>query len=153
MAAANTPSVQPIFTRQGEVSCNSGAFGTANMSFGALVTATGDYTGVSASHIKVFTADENNGGYLQRLRFKSKGTNTASVARIYLNNGGAQTVANNNAFFGEQSLPATTATATGATLDIDYPMNIALNPGFQVWVGLGTTVAAGWICTPVGGRY
>ena len=152
MAAANTPSIQPIFTRQGEVSANSGAYSTAAFA-GTLTTATADFTGVSANHQEVFRADENNGGYVQRLRFKSIGTNVASVARIYINNGGAQTVAVNNNLIGEQSLPATTLNNAGSTIDIDYPLNIALNPGFRIWVGLGTTVAAGWKCTAIGGRY
>lgn len=146
------PNQQPIFTRQGDVSSNAGVVLTANMSTVAL-TATADYTGVSANHKLVFTADATNGGFVQRLRFKAVGTNTASVARIYINNGGDQTIAKNNAFFGEQSLPATTAIATAGTVDIDYPMNIAINPGFRIYVGLGTTVAAGWSVVPIAGAY
>lgn len=142
----------PIFSRQGEVSSNTGVATTAAMAQ-TITTATADYTGVSANHKKVFTADATNGGFVQRLRFKAIGTNVASVARIYLNNGGINTVAANNSFYGEQSLPATTAINTASTVDIDYPMNIALNPGFTVWVGLGTTVAAGWVVTAIGGEY
>jgi hypothetical protein len=60
---------------------------------------------------------------------------------------------NNNYFYGELSLPATTASATAATVDIDYPMNFALPPGYRIIVGLGTTVAAGWQCLAIGGQY
>lgn len=147
------PNQQPIFTRQGEISTNNGITSTANMSFSPLLTATGDFSGISANHKIVFTADPTNGSFVQRLRFKAIGTNVATVARIYINNGGSQLIANNNSFFGEQSLPATTLINTAGTIDVDYPMNIALNPGFRIFVGLGTTVAAGWICTPVGGLY
>jgi hypothetical protein len=56
-------------------------------------------------------------------------------------------------FYGEVSLPATTATATAATPDIDYAINEALGPGDQVYVGLGTAVAAGWAVTPIAGAY
>jgi len=59
----------------------------------------------------------------------------------------------NNWLFGEVSLPVTTATATAATVDIDYPMNFALPPGFKVLAGLGTTVAAGWALTAIAGKY
>lgn len=138
----------PIYSRVGDVSRD----GTTGMATD-LTTATGDYTGVSANHVLVFTADSTNGGYVQRLRFQAKGTNTASVARIYINNGSANTTASNNSFYGQQSLPGTTATNTGATTEIDYPMNFALNPGFRIYVGLGTTVAAGWVCTAIGGKY
>ena len=138
----------PIYSRTGDVSSN----GTTGMATD-ITTATGDYTGASANHILVFTADATNGGYVSRLRFQAKGTNTASVARIYLNNGSANTTAANNSFYGQQSLPGTTATNTGATTEIDYPMNLALNPGFRIYVGVGTTVAAGWVCTAIGGKY
>ena len=143
--AANT---DPVYSRVGDVSSN----GTTGMATD-ITTATGDYTGVSANHVLVFTADSTNGGYVQRLRFQAKGTNTASVARIYLNNGSANTTATNNSFYGQQSLPGTTATNTAATTEIDYPMNIALPAGFRIYVGLGTTVAAGWVCVAVGGKY
>jgi hypothetical protein len=60
---------------------------------------------------------------------------------------------NNNFFYGEVSLPATTATQTAATTDIDYPINLALPPSYHVLVGLGTTVSAGWTVTAIGGKY
>lgn len=140
--------VDPIYSKAGSVS-KDGSTGMAD----ALVTATGDYTGVSANHKLVFTADATNGSYIQRLRFKATGTNTASVARIYLNNGSTNTTATNNSFYGEVSLPGTTAINTAATTDIDYPMNFALPAGFRIYVGLGTTVAASWVCTGIGGNY
>ena len=143
--AANT---SPIYTLLGDVSSN----GTTGMATG-MVTATGDYTGVSANHVLVFTADATNGGFVQRLRFTAAGSNTASVARIYLNNGSTNTSASNNSLFGQCSLPATTAINTAATAEVEYPMNIALNPGFRIYVGLGTTVAASWVCVAVGGKY
>lgn len=143
--AANT---DPIYSRLGDVSSNS-----ATSMATTITTATGDYTGASANHVLVFTADSTNGGFIARLRFKAVGTNVATVARIYLNNGSTNTTAANNSFYGEQSLPATTATNTAATIDVDYPMNFALPPGFRVYVGVATTVAAGWVCTPIAGEY
>lgn len=138
----------PIYSRRGQVAAN----GTTGMAT-SITTATGDYTGASANHVLVFTADATNGSFVQRLRFKALGTNTASVARIYLNNGSANTTAANNSFYGELSLPATTAINTAATIDIDYPMNVALPAGFRIYVGVATTVAAGWVVTPVAGDY
>ena len=144
--AANTA---PIYSITGDQSVNDGT--TMPSTF---TTAAADYTGATATHNKlVFTADATNGGFIQRLRFKAIGTNTASVARIFINNGSANTTAANNAFYGEVSLPATTAIATAATIEIDYPMNFALKAGFTIYVGLGTTVAAGWVCVAIGGQY
>lgn len=140
--------VNPIFSISGDVSSN----GTTGMA-PTLTTAAADYDGTGANNSLVFTADATNGGYIKSLRFKAKGSNTASVARIFLNNGSTNGTAGNNSFFGEISLPATTAIATAATMDVDYPMEIALPAGFRIYVGLGTTVAAGWVVTPVGGKY
>lgn len=134
----------PIFSRVAEID-----FGAATL---ATVSAA-DYTGVGAHNQLCFTADATNGGYLQRLRFKAIGTNVAAVARIYINNGSTNGTATNNSFYGEISLPATTASTTAATVDIDYAMNMALPPGFRIYVGLGATVAAGWIVTAIGGAY
>lgn len=250
----------PIYSRVGDIE------GSA-----ILTTAAADYIGTNINNTIVYQADPTNGGFIQRLRFKALGTNVATVARIYLNEGypaltstlatpgtpaatvnngagsgsllpgtfytvvqaidqfgipspvsaestvattgsstanivytwtgvnGANTYrlfvgpsaggeqiyfqtsgntntytitsvtpnfltnlpaqgnpkdfVNLNFFYGEVSLPATTATATAATTDIDYPMNIALPPGYHILVGLGTTVAAGWTVTAIGGAY
>lgn len=226
-----------------------------------LKLAANDYTGVSTNNLEAFAADPTNGSYLQRLRFKAMGTNVATVARIYLNNGnpnqnfaaapsapsgtpsgtggtilagsyygvviaidayGLQSVigavstvatttgstssinwtwtavpgavsyrlyvgtvatqgtqtryftsatnsysqttphfagtfddpnVGNTKFYGEISLPATTSNSSGATPDIDYPMNIALPPNWEVYCGLGTAVAAGWSVIGIGGDY
>lgn len=143
MAAGSTP----IFTASIDVSNNNGtAFG------GVLLTATGDYTGISANYVLVHTASAN-GSYVRRLRFKSTGTNTASVARVFINNGSTNGTAANNIFYGELSLPGTTAIATAGTVDLDYSMELQLNPTFRIYVGLGTTVASGWICTAIAGQY
>jgi hypothetical protein len=58
-----------------------------------------------------------------------------------------------NRFYGEITLPATTLVANAATVDIDYPMNVALPPGHEVYAGLGTAVAAGWSVMPIAGDY
>jgi hypothetical protein len=144
--AANT---NPIFTLTGDVSTN----GTTGMS--ALVTAAAnDYTGAGANNFLIWTADSTNGGIIQRIRAKAGGTNVATVLRIFINNGSANTSSTNNSFFGELSLPATTAIATAATIDMEYSMsNLALPAGWRVYGGLGTAVAAGWVFTPVAGKY
>lgn len=145
MSTANT---SPIFQRLGDVSAN-GTTGFAAV----FTTAAADYTGVSANNAVVFTGDATNGSWIERLRFKAIGTNVATVVRIYLNNGSVHTTAANNVFHGEVSLPATTLSASSGTADVDYPLGLAINPGFCIVVGLGTTVAAGWVCSAVGGPY
>lgn len=142
-----TANFKPIYSLSGQVSNDSGT------GMNQLVTAAAnDYTGAGANNSLIFTAGPD-GSYVQRLRFKAGGTNVASVARIFINNSSAPTSAANNVFYGEVSLPATTANAAGATVDIDYPMNFALPAGFRIYFGLGTAVAAGWVATPIGGDY
>lgn len=226
-----------------------------------LTSAANDYSGQNANNQLVFSADETNGGFIQKLRFKALGTNVATVCRVYLvkvkdnlatvlsavsgtptgtpsasggtmlsgnyyakiyardqygkitaastesaavavtgptgsiawawnavtgaadyiiavgqvsggqrqfftstTNSYTQTIGDNgshspinegsaNFFYGEISLPATTASATAATPDIDYPLNLAVTPDMRIYVGLGTAVAAGWAVTCVGGKY
>ena len=146
---ANT---EPIFSRQGSVSKDAVSSSSATFG-GTILTATGDYTGASANHQLVWTADATNGGFIQRLRFNAIGTNVTTVARIYINNGGANTTAANNGLYGQGSLPATTASNTAATTEVDYPMGFALDLGFRIYVGVATTVASGWIAVGIGGKY
>lgn len=138
----------PIFSANGQVA-NNNATGMNQ----PITAAANDFTGAGANNSLVFTADVN-GSFLQRLRFKAAGTNVATVARIFVNNGSTPTTAANNTLIGDISLPATTASAVASTgPDIDYPLNIALPPNFRVYVGLGTAVAGGWFVTPIAGDF
>lgn len=142
--AANT---DPIYSKTPDVSKD----GTTGMS--QLVTAAAaDYTGISGNYALIHTAG-SNGSYVRKIRCKAGGTNVAAVARIFLNNGSTNGTAANNAFYGEISLPVTTASTTAATPDIDYPVEIALPAGTRLYVGLGAAVAAGWVFTAIAGQY
>lgn len=136
--------ISPIFSKQGSIGIN--------LDIASVVT---DYDGTGANNVVVFTADATNGGFVQRIRFKATGTNAVSVARIYINNGSTNSTASNNSFYGELSLPATTASTTAATVDIDYPLNFALPPGYRLVVGISaaTTLASGWVPTVIAGAY
>jgi hypothetical protein len=59
----------------------------------------------------------------------------------------------NTSLVGEVSIPATTASATAATTDIDYMFNFALPPGYRITAGIGTTTANGYAVTVFGGKY
>lgn len=117
-----------------------------------VTAASGDYNGTGANNSLVFTAGVE-GGYVQRIRLKAVGTNVASVARFYINNGSSNLVATNNTFFHEEQLPATTATNTAPTPPVDVVLNFALEPNFRIYMGLGTAVAAGWVALPFAGKY
>lgn len=147
-----TASTTPIFIAIPDLSTNDSP--SSGGSVGAsMTTAANDYTGVSTSYVLEHTAGAN-GSYVERLRFKAVGTNVATVARIFINNGGSQTTATNNFFYDDIALPATNSSSTTQTgPSIDLQMNLRLPPSWRIYVGLATTVAAGWGCIAIAGQY
>ena len=118
----------------------------------AITAASTLYTGIHANDAVVFVADGTNGSFISKLRFKSLGTNIATVARIYLNDGSTAT-STHYTLYGELTLQATTTSATQAQPDIDYPMNLPAPSSAHILVGIGTAVAAGWVVSTVAGSY
>jgi hypothetical protein len=136
--ATNT---DPIFT------------GTPKSPFGTNVTAANTAMDGTGTVTNVFTADATNGGFLGLVKLKPKGTNVASVARFFRTKNSDNTVAANNALVAEVTLPATTASATSALVELSYVFNEALEAGMQINMTLGTAVAAGWQASAEAGSY
>lgn len=101
----------------------------------------------------VFTADATNGSYLQKLVLRPRGSNVASVMRVFINNGSSNATAANNALIAEMSLSATTNSETAALAGNELALNIPVPPGYRVMVTLGTAVAGGYAITAMGGDY
>lgn len=139
MAAVNPT---PIFTKVGQINWGSTTVATANTAK--------DGTGTV---LTVFTADATNGGYVQRIRFRAAGTNVATVARVFINNGSTNATAANNILWDEITLTATTLSETSALATYELPLNYALPPTYKLNVTIGTTVAAGYYVTVIGGAY
>lgn len=119
----------------------------------AAITAANTATDGTGTVYTVYTAGAN-GGYIRRVRFKGAGTNAASVARIFINNGSSQASAANNSLWGEISLAATTASNSASIgPDYEYPMNLVLKAGYVVNVCYGTAGAAGWMAIGEAGDY
>lgn len=142
--AANT---NPIYTLKADMTTDNGSTMPQ-----VITAAAADYTGISANYRLSHTAGAD-GSYVRSIVAKASGTNVAAVARIFVNNGSAVGTAANNAFFAEISLPATTASTTAATVEIEFPMEVALKGGHKLYIGLGAAVAAGWVFTVVAGQY
>jgi hypothetical protein len=100
----------------------------------------------------VFTAGAN-GSYLQKMIVRPRGTNVATVLRVFLNNGGDNATAVNNVLIAEQSLPATTNSETAAIAGFEIPLNVPVPPGYEVNIALGTAVAGGYAVSAFGGDY
>ena len=135
---------QPIFTRIGDVQW-ADAMTVANT--------TTDLT--SGTIYLAFTADVTNGGYIQRIRFRTLGTNSnATVARIWVNNGATTATGTNNTLFDEITLPTTTVSQVAGQANYELPLNFALPAGYRIYVTLGTApTSAGWDAIVIGGKY
>ena len=137
------PNNQPIFSRIGDIQWSGAAASVANT--------TKDLT--TGTTYSVFTADSTNGGYVQRIRFRPLGTNQATVARVWINNGSTTATATNNVLFDEVSLAATTLSETSALSTTELPLNFALPPNYRIYVTLGVTASAGYAVSVIGGKY
>lgn len=118
---------------------------------GNLTTGTNTYDGTSGTTL-ICTAGAS-GAFLKSIECCAAGTNIATVLRIFLNNGSTTGTASNNALIYQQSLPATTASASAATQNISVPLNLQLKASYKVYVVIGTTVAAGWQFTAISGDF
>ena len=132
----------PVFTLVPVVAWGTTALATANTAK--------DGTGTV---LTVFTANATNGSYVQKLRARPAGTNVATVLRVFINNGSTNATAGNNSLFDEMTLPITTLSEVGALAMYELPLNIALAAGYKINLTIGTTVAAGYFCSVVGGDY
>lgn len=137
--AANT---SPIFGRTAHVDWGATAVATANTAK--------DGTGTV---LTAFTADATEGSFVQRIRFRAAGTNIATVARVFINNGSTNATAGNNILWDEITLAATTLSEVSALSTFELPLNFALPAGYKLNVTVGTTVAAGYYVSVIGSKY
>lgn len=135
--------IQPIYSRLADVQWATEIVQSAN-------TTT---TLTSGTIYPVFTADTTNGGYVQRIRFRPLGSNAATVARVWVNNGSDTTVAANNSLWDEIAIALTTVSQTAAQATYELPLNFPLPASYRLYVTLGTAVAAGFDVTVIGGKY
>lgn len=134
--------ISPIFSGKPRVSWGTTAITAANTNK--------DGTGTVLS---VFTADATNGSWVQSATFRSAGTNVATVARLFVNNGSTNTTPANNVLRAEQTLSATTLSETSAVATYEIPLNFGLPASYTLFVVLGTAVAAGYYVSVTGGDY
>lgn len=120
----------------------------------ATLTAAQVATDGTGGNVATLLTIGGNGGRLDRIRLVPLGTNIATKAYVFLNNGASQAVATNNALLLDLALLASTASDVnqiGAPLDL--VLGFVLPPGTVVLVSLATAVAAGWKILAFGGSY
>jgi len=112
------------------------------------------YDGTAGTPAIAFSASVS-GGFVQRLRFRASGSATATVARIFINNGQPTGSIGNNVLFDEITLAATVSSSTAAQPVYELPLNIALPAGYRILTTLGTVQSAGggWYASTVAGSY
>lgn len=102
--------------------------------------------------LTVFTAGAN-GSFVVRLRCRAIGTNIQTVLRVFINNGSTNATIANNIFWDEVTIPATTVATNAAIPVTEIGLGFGLPAGFKINVALGTTVAAGYFISVIGGDY
>jgi hypothetical protein len=120
--------------------------------FGANLTTANTATDGTGTVSTLMTAG-SNGAFVEKVVVRHLGTNVQSVLRIFINNGSANSTANNNRLIREVTIPANTLTQTAASLAIDVPINIPLQAGYTLIATIGTTIAAGIALTTIYGDY
>lgn len=134
--------ISPIYTLLGDIQWGTTLIATANTAK--------DGTGTV---LTVFTADATNGGFVSRIRFRAAGTNIATVARVFINNGATNATPGNNILWDEITLSATTLSEVAALATYELPLNFALPAGYKLNITIGTTVSPGYYVSVIGGKY
>lgn len=136
--AANTT---PIFLRTPKI-------GFAQTSTSA-VTGT---DGTDANVKLVFTADATNGSKIEDVFMQISATNVATILRFWVNNGSTVATATNNTLIHEETFGANTISQTAASIPVVWRANLALPPGYKLYVAAGTATTAINV-TACGGDY
>lgn len=141
MAAPNT---EAIYSRVGDI-------GIAN-----AISDSSTAADITAGANLLYTADATNGSWIKEVRVKiSVGTScTATVCRLWINNGSTTGTASNSVLFSEISIPTTTASNVAAFPDFVFNCALALPPSYKLYATQGTDPGAGSInYIVVAGKY
>lgn len=126
--AANTAPISPIAPAE---SWNTTPLTSANTAM--------DGTGTVGTIITAGT----NGTKVPRVRIVHRGTNVATVLRIFENNGSTNATPGNNNLVAEETIAANTVSQVAKSVFYDVYLNIVLKPGYKLNYTIGTAVASG----------
>jgi hypothetical protein len=132
---------------------------TPRVSGGKLLTANTARDGTGANAVVIYMAGQN-GARIDKIKVQPKGSNVATVLRLFANNGSDSSVGSNNFLVFEKTLPLSTAAEnaeiTGYDLwdtggQVKTPPIPHLPAGGKLIATIGTTVASGIDITVFGG--
>jgi hypothetical protein len=126
---------------------------TPAIHWGVTITAANTTTDLTSGTIYDIFTGGTEGSYVQKIRFRHVGTNVATVARVWINNGSVTTTAANNSLWDEITIAANTVSQVAASTNYELPLNYALPSSYRIYVTIGTAVAAGLDITVIGGDY
>lgn len=102
-------------------------------------------------------ATSSGGSLVESIRCAHLGTNVATVARVFYNNGSTPTVSGNNSLIAEKAIPANTVSQTAESIFQDININQVLKASAstpeRIYITIGTAVAAGVRFTAKGGDF
>lgn len=126
---------------------------TPNVAWGVIDTANTAKDG-TGTVVTIFTAGAN-GARVDRLRYKAKGTNVATVLRVFANNGSTNGTAGNNSLIREETIAATTLSEVAALAngEIAFTDGLVLPAGYKLNTTIGTSISAGLHVSAYGGDY
>ena len=103
--------------------------------------------------VELYTAGAN-GGYVEQIKIQHLGTNSsATVFRVFLNNGSTNATATNNALLYEETIAANTLSQVAKSVETSITCGIAIQAGYKLYATIGTTITAGVIATCIAGDY
>lgn len=126
---------------------------TPVVSWGTVSTANTAKDG-TGTVVTIFTAGAD-GARVDKIRYKAMGTNVATVLRIFVNNGSANSTATNNTMIREATIAATTLSEVAELVngEIDFPEGLILPNGYKLNITIGTSISAGLHVSAYGGSF
>ena len=101
----------------------------------------------------------DTGSIINEVRVKAApaaGTTSATVFRVWINNGGSLSTIENNAILSEITIPAITYSAVAANVDFVVPMprgGLVVPPGYRIYATIGTIGSGSFQIIAIGGEY
>lgn len=138
----------PIFSIRPEVLWTSTAMTAVN---------TGHISSSAATNSFLVFSAGTDGSFVQKIRFRHLPPNSntaATVARVWINNGGSIATFSASTLFDEITIAANTVVQNAASINYELPLNFALPAGYAIYVTLGTApLGSGIVASVVGGDY